>query len=38
LGRSARSIASSLGEVGAADTTRNGGGVEEKSSVWMLKG
>src|SRR5690606_24974831 len=35
LGRSARSIASSLGEAGAADTMRGAGA---KSSVWMLMG
>src|SRR3990167_2487702 len=35
LGRSARSIASSLGDAGAADTTRGAGA---KSSVWMLMG
>ena len=35
LGRKARSMASSLGDAGAPDTMRLGGGAA-KSSVWML--
>jgi hypothetical protein len=36
LGPQARSMASSLGEAGAADTTRWGAGA--KSSVWIVMG